>query len=678
MFAALALAIAGQASFALELFVSLEGSDNWSGTLADPATDQSDGPLATLEAAREKLRAIRRSTGIEEPIFITLRGGTYRRTSKFLLEPEDSGTVTSPVTIRAFPGEVPVLSHAKSVVGWRPITDPLVLNRLAPNVRARVLELDLDAEGITDFGQLGRRGFGIPSTPAPIELFDHDTPMRIARYPKVGYIRAIESGLNWFKVPSSRLDNWQPSPDRWVKGFWASDWQESIEPIMAVNPVDNTVTLAPPGPLNPIMSQARVCFLNVLEELDSPGEYYVDRSNAKMYYLPTRADDITGTTISVSADPLIQSNLASKFSIRGLVLEQTRGFGLVVYSGSDIEISGCTIRSVGNTGAHLDGSRITVDSCDFRYTGESGIRLVGGDRITLTPSGSAIRNCFISDGGRWRPTYEPGIALVGVGHLVQNCEMMDLPHQAVLISGNNHIVENSFLHRVCLDTSDAGAIYMGRDWTERGNIVRDNVFREISDKVGLPNYGPLVHAVFMDDGASGITVVRNLVDRCDNAFFIGGGHDTVFRENIVIACNYALRGDARYLNWAVGGLPTLLYRLSLMPYQSPPWSSQYPELVSMAAGNPAIPSGNEFAMNLVEASTPFYLADGTDQLFLIERNFYGPDLQFLDRELDNLKLKKGSPPARAGFPKIQNARAGLMLNSIRTTRTLHPIINPAD
>ncbi len=42
------------------LYVSNKGNDKWSGKIPDPKTGAGDGPLATIEAARDAIRRLRR------------------------------------------------------------------------------------------------------------------------------------------------------------------------------------------------------------------------------------------------------------------------------------------------------------------------------------------------------------------------------------------------------------------------------------------------------------------------------------------------------------------------------------------------------------------------------------------------------------------------------------------
>ena len=64
----------------------------------------------------------------------------------------------------------------------------------------------------------------------------------------------------------------------------------------------------------------------------------------------------------------------------------------------------------------------------------------------------------------------------GVGSRVSHNYIHDAPHAGILLSGNNHVIELNELTRLCLETGDVGGFYMGRNWEERGNVVRYNYF----------------------------------------------------------------------------------------------------------------------------------------------------------------------------------------------------------
>ena len=84
-------------------YVSPEGSDSQAGTSVRKA-------FATLEKARDAIRAVKQEGELESPVTVYLRGGTYELTEPFVLSPEDSGTEACPVTYRAYNQEKVIIS----------------------------------------------------------------------------------------------------------------------------------------------------------------------------------------------------------------------------------------------------------------------------------------------------------------------------------------------------------------------------------------------------------------------------------------------------------------------------------------------------------------------------------------------------------------------------------------
>ena len=93
----------------------------------------------------------------------------------------------------------------------------------------------------------------------------------------------------------------------------------------------------------------------------------------------------------------------------------------------------------------------------------------------------------------------------------------DAPHNAILFWGNDFLIENNEIYRVCLETGDAGAIYTGRDYTYRGNVIRRNFIHHMGG-VGMGTM-----AIYMDDCVSGTHIAENTLWRCQTAVVLGGG-----------------------------------------------------------------------------------------------------------------------------------------------------------
>jgi len=166
----------------LRLYVSPTGAD------ADPGTEEK--PFQTLERARDAVRQLKQKGALPEGgVAVIVRGGVYRReTESFALTEADSGSPEAPIIYQAAPGETPVLRGGRAVSGFEPLGDSDAAERIPTAAREHVLQLDLRAAGVTDFGRLQPRGQGTgtthePDLPAHLELFFDGRPMSLARWP---------------------------------------------------------------------------------------------------------------------------------------------------------------------------------------------------------------------------------------------------------------------------------------------------------------------------------------------------------------------------------------------------------------------------------------------------------------------------------------------------------------
>jgi|EP01047_Picozoa_sp_COSAG01_P005442 hypothetical protein len=107
----------------------------------------------------------------------------------------------------------------------------------------------------------------------------------------------------------------------------------------------------------------------------------------------------------------------------------------------------------------------------------------GGDPIKLVSANLNISNNTIHAFARVSRTIRPGVAWGGCGITVCGNEIYDAPHSGIMIApssdgrSTNCIFEDNHLHDLCKGTADAGGLYAGRTWANRGNVVRRNTFR---------------------------------------------------------------------------------------------------------------------------------------------------------------------------------------------------------
>jgi hypothetical protein len=550
-----------------DYYVSPKGSDNNPGT--------SEKPFATLERARDAARAAKH----DSTVTIWLRGGTYTRSTTFDLSAADSGTASAPVIYRASPGETARIFGGKAIRGFK-------------KWRGSILRIDLRQQGVSDFGEMTSRGFSRYHV-AGLELFFAGRPMTLARWPNHGWAHISsatpEKSTEQFIYEGDRPARWAKASDAWVYGYWTYDWADSYEHVASIEPATHTIHTDPPTPPYGYRAGQRWRVVNVLEELDEPGEWYLDRTAGVLYFWPPAPLRSAEAAVSLLEKPLVTLDGASYVQFHDLDFEVTRGDAIVITGGSHDVISHCLIASIGNRAVTIrGGSENGVEDSEIRDIGDGGILLEGGDRKTLTPGGHfAVRN-HIHDFSRWTRTYTPAIQMLGVGNRAVGNTIDHSPHNAILLGGNDHLIENNDLHSVAMETGDVGAYYLGRDWTERGNTVRGNFFHNL----GVGD----VNAVYMDDCASGSIITGNVIREAHRGVMIGGGRDNLVAGNKFWECDIAVHFDARGLGWAHnwfdGTDNTLFDRLRAMPYQEEPWRSRYPQLLTLTADEPAVPKGN--------------------------------------------------------------------------------------
>jgi len=648
--------LAGAASMsgaARTYHVSPDGDDAAAGTV--------ETPFATLERAREAIRELRKAGPLPDGgVVVELRGGRYERDKAFELTAADSGTAEAPIVYRARAGEEVRIVGGKAVKDWRPVTDAKGLERLAPEARGKVLAADLKAQGIAGYGSLSRRGFGESVRVAHMELFFDDRPMTLARWPNEGYARMADlpegQKARVFQYDGDRPARWAAEPDVWVYGYWYHDWADTYMKVERIDPKRRTITTRAPAHRYGLRKGNRWLAINALRELDSPGEYYVDRAAGVLYFWPPK--DIASAPAVVSiAERLVTMKGTSHVTLRGMVLEACRGTAVTIDGGAGCRIVACTIRDIGNRAVQAVGREHAVVGCDIYETGDGGIGLSGGDRATLAPGGLRAENNHIHHFSRWSHTYRPAVGVGGCGQVVRHNLIHHAPHSGIQLGGNDHLIELNEIHSVCTDTGDVGAFYMGRDWTARGTVIRHNYFHHVAGPGRIGAMG-----VYLDDQASGIGIFGNVFQHVTRAVFIGGGCDNVVENNVFVDCVPAVHIDARGLGWQKAATDdpkaTLRTGLAAMPYRNELWSKRYPDLPGILDDDPGTPKRNRIARNLCAGGKWDDIHAGTRKYQTVERNLVEQDGALAGIEKGALRLPPEGRLREIGFEPIPFERIG--------------------
>jgi hypothetical protein len=314
-------------------------------------------------------------------------------------------------------------------------------------------------------------------------------------------------------------------------------------------------------------------------------------------------------------------------------------------------------------------------SCDIFDTGDGGVILNGGDRKTLRGGGHVVENCHFQRQGRWSKCYVPALHLEGVGLRVSHNLIHDHPHAGIIFGGNDHVIEFNEIHHIAMETGDVGAIYAGRDYSYRGNKIRNNYIHETGG-VGMGSMG-----VYMDDCVSGTEVFGNAFYKVHLAMFIGGGRDHRVENNLFVECDPAVRTDGRGLDtspvWRsmvddfmrkqLKAVPLSLYRerypemKKLDAYYGPP---EGPAIVGEAfKGVP--PEGNVIVRNVAVGKWFEAGWHAKPEMFEMKNNFATNNLKYVEATAKGFKLPENSPAWKLGFKAIPFEKIGLQRTSER-------------
>lgn len=575
-------------------FVATNGNDAWSGTQPAPTADGQDGPFATLYRAQEAVRAgASGDSGLAQGAMVYVQEGTYFLDRPLDFGPLDSGTRENAVVWQAYAG-----GHVRLVAGRR--VDGFAAHQ----------------------EQIYRRAFTPDERPAApfTQLFFNGERQTLARWPNKSDAGMPGGAWTFIAAPVEEDRNRSfhylgERPTRWAAqsgvqvSIWPNfNWWQTVADVAEIDVEKRTVRLAEELPYT-IEAGRRLFFQNILAELDAPGEWHYDARDGVLHFWPPAP--LEGAEVIIPLlDHAVVFDSAHHIAFIGFTIEATHSDAVMVRDSQECIIARCTIRNVGGYGVVVRGGRaVRVAGNDIHNTGRGGIVLDGGDRKTLTDARHEAINNHIHHFAEIYQTYQTGVHVQGVGNYIAHNLIHDAPHIGILLNGNDHLIEYNRIHHVCLAGSDNGAFYMGRDWTERGNVIRYNIFHDIygfgmsSAKNGVFQYESPYQAwgVYLDDCSSGTTVFGNLFYRVPLCgVMIGGGRDNLVENNVFVESIPAFHIDAR---WDAYCWDLMQERLEAMNYREPPYSERYPQLLEIEK-DPRRPMNNVFVRNVV-----FYARD---------------------------------------------------------------------
>ncbi len=661
-----------------DLYVSPRGNDHWSGRLAAPNSASRDGPLASLKAAQERVRQIRRAQPERKrPVVVALRGGTYPLSEPLQFGPEDAGTRLSPVIYQAHANEQPVISGGHTISGWQ------------ENAQGHwTVELPEARAGAWTFTQ----------------LFVNDQRRFRPRVPETGY-HGIARELD----PSPKTQG--KGHDRF--GFQAGDiqanyanlhdvevvafhhWAASRIPIADVNSETLTVTVQGHTTGNSGWARFakghRYLLENVKEALRNPGQWYLDRPTGRLTYLPRAGETPDNTAVVAPRQRnllLLRGDVEQRrwvqyLEFRGLTFahahwpigpagqsfpqaEINLGAAVAAMGARHILLQDCTVRHVGEYALGFGpGCRFNqVVGCELVDLGAGGIKIgnalpTGWGETRAAPideealvSHHTIEDCRIAHAGRLHPA---GIG-VWVGHSPYNAirhnDVFDLYYSAFSLgwvwgygrsqAHHNEVAFNHAHHIGQRVLSDMGCIYtLG---IAPGTTIHDNHFHDVI------SYGYGGWGLYTDEGSTGVVMKNNLVVRCSR----GGFHQHYGKENRIENNILAFGGEHQIQRTRTEEHTSFFLERNIVTWDntSPLFGSNWKDNnfkvdhnLYWHAGQPVVFPGDLDLSQWREQR-------GQDMHSVIA------DPGFVDARNDDYHLKPDSPALKIGFVPFDYTRAG--------------------
>jgi parallel beta-helix repeat protein len=568
----------------LTYYIAPDGYDDWSGLLPAPNAERSDGPLATLLGVRNRIRhrcqppAYWKNdwqpTGYEGPITVYLREGIYPITETLVFGPEDS----TPVTYTAYPGETPILDGGQRITGWR---EAMVHDRPC---------------WVVDLPEVARGEWYFHS------LFVHDERRPRPRLPKTdfywiedipgkGLAAEFHEGANQFITREGDFQAWHNLTD--VEVVALHFWNDEHLPVVDFNPATRLVTSSRRSifklqdDVQPRF--AKYYLQNVFEALTEPGEWYLDRSSGRLYYLPKEGE--TPETTEIYAPRVTQLLAITGDAEHGRLVEHLR-FTELTFRHSDAELppggwdaSACnTDEDLRGWAADTDYASVpqaaynvagaislrgargcAIEGCTLKHLGwyalEIGeacraIRLVANEMSDIGAGGVKVNGADVA-GPRAQRTGDNIITdnhihhagrifhqAVGIflqhtfGNTVAHNHIHDLYYSGIssgwvwgfmdTVSRDNHIEYNHIHHLGFAWLSDIGGIYtLG---VQPGSTIRGNLIHDVEHA----NYGGW--GIYLDEGSSHIVVEDNVTyNTSADGFYQHYGRENSVRNNIFAA-----------------------------------------------------------------------------------------------------------------------------------------------
>lgn len=521
------------------------GDDNNEGTI--------ENPFKTLSRALSEVSGMHQKSkeAKNDGITVYLREGVYSLMQTAALNVSHSGTDEKPLIISSYNGEEVVFEMGAKILGelFSDVTDPEIRARLSFYAADKIKTINLKSIGITDYGDEEILG-NLQNQPV---IYCENEELTPARYPNSGTVSVGpvinggkaenpgREGLS-FKFLDGRPLDWKDTGDIALFGALGVEWnpvrvrvsidKENHSLISPDSPADGAVESDDPN--REWAAPTSYYYYNVLEELDVPNEWYLDRTGnsggkGTLYIYPD--GDIKDKIYSYCVRKASHFELfgVENAVFNGLTIRNGSNVGIHLKDCRKVVIQNCTFDNLAAEGVLINGSRLSgLTGCFVYNTKRAGveIRMNFEEYENLIPCRNFVQNCYI---GRRDNDEQTGAVAMGdtVGCIISHNLIQNFAAYAIAPGGCENIIEYNEIAGSPKIVNDMAPIYWA-GMLQRGTHIRYNY---LHDPSFYPKGG---NGIYWDELGTDCYAYGNIIDGFESGLYTHGGQSIVAVNNIVM------------------------------------------------------------------------------------------------------------------------------------------------
>ncbi len=543
-----------------DIMVAPDGDDSNEGTV--------NAPIATLEKAKELIKTI----DTDETITVWFREGTYfiEDTVNFTAEDKQN------VLYRSYPDEKVEFTGAKAISGWSETT----IN----GVNAFVTDVDINSEE-DYFRSLfkGNRRLSRSQYPKN-DVFKIADPAIDEGIPSEWNVEFFTHSLAFYAHKDNVLDFANIGDvEVIVMHYWCDEHLPLHSVDVSTGRIETTKTTA-----MTLRVDDNYIFENVKEALSLPGEWYLDRTEQKLYYIPEEGDTTENTVLYAGVtEQIFTFNNAKNIEFQGIdfintdwepvdgaffrdIFNETHPlYGNIKYGGEHpqaafevpaailisasegINFTDCFFENISYTAVKFENAsqNCNITSSMFNEIGGNAIFIHGDFVVPASTKNINVKDCHIGYYGR---IFNNAIGILlthAIDCELSNNEIHDGWYTGISVgwswgyadnSTNNIRIKDNLIYTIGYGwLSDMGGIYtLG---IQPDTVISGNIIYNVGCDEGDYGYGGW--GIYLDEGSSYMTVENNLVYDCSSQAF----HQHYGKENIVRNNIFAFGGEGQFI-----------------------------------------------------------------------------------------------------------------------------------